>query len=351
MKKFTFILTIALVISLLAGCAGTPVVYYTNCTCPTGSHDTPVATEPAAENEATEAPVVAEGALKTGMSIFTMAEASETDGKASYDVTLAAVLVDENGVIVDCVIDSIGAEATFDATGAITSDITAEVLTKNEKGDSYGMVAWGGAIAEWYQQAEAVAQYAIGKTASDLVNGAVNESGYAADADLAASATIYIGTYVDAIIAACDNATDLGAQAGDELVLTTINSLESSTTGNIQLDVNAVALSRNGDVITSCYMDALQAKVAIAEDGTIEIGNLMTKNQLGYDYGMVAWAGATFEWFEQAANFASYVTGKTAAEVAGIAVTETTAPAEADLSASVTIAIGGFMALIAKAMQ
>ena len=259
--------------------------------------------------------------------------------------------MDENGVIVDCVIDSIGAEATFDATGAITSDITAEVLTKNEKGDSYGMVAWGGAIAEWYQQAEAVAQYAIGKTASDLVNCAVNESGYAADADLAASATIYIGTYVDAIIAACDNAVNLGAQAGDELVLTTINSLESSTTGNIQLDVNAVALSRNGDVITSCYMDALQAKVAIAEDGTIEIGNLMTKNQLGYDYGMVAWAGATFEWFEQAANFASYVTGKTAAEVAGIAVTETTAPAEADLSASVTIAIGGFMALIAKAMQ
>ena len=351
MKKFTFILTIALVISLLAGCAGTPVVYYTNCTCPTGSHETPVETNPAEENEEIEAPVVAEGALKTGMAILAGAEASETDGKASYDVTLAAVLVDENGVIVDCVIDSIGAEATFDATGAITSDITAEVLTKNEKGDSYGMVAWGGAIAEWYQQAEAVAQYTIGKTASDLVNGAVNESGYAADADLAASATIYIGTYVDAIIAACDNAANLGAQAGDELVLTTINSLESSTTGNIQLDVNAVALSRNGDVITSCYMDALQAKVAIAEDGTIEIGNLMTKNQLGYDYGMVAWAGATFEWFEQAANFASYVTGKTAAEVAGIAVTETTAPAEADLSASVTIAIGGFMALIAKAMQ
>ena len=351
MKKFTFILTIALVISLLAGCAGTPVVYYTNCTCPTGSHDTPAATEPAAENEATEAPVVAEGALKTGMSILTAAEASETEGKASYDVTLAAVLVDENGVIVDCVIDSIGADVTFDATGAITSDVTAEVLTKNEKGDNYGMVAWGGAIAEWYQQAEAVAQYAIGKTASELVNGAVNESGYAADADLAASATIYIGTYVDAIISACDNAVALGAQAGDELVLTTINSLESSTTGNIQLDVNAVALSRNGDVITSCYMDALQAKIAIAEDGTVEMGNLMTKNQLGYDYGMVAWAGATYEWFEQAANFASYITGKTAAEVAGIAITETTAPAEADLAASVTISIGGFMALIAKAMQ
>lgn len=66
---------------------------------------------------------------------------------------------------------------------------------------------------------------------------------------------------------------------------------------------------------------------------------------------MVAWGGAVVEWNQQAASFASYVTGKTADEVAGIAVNEKTAPAEADLATSVTIAIGGFQALIAKAMQ
>ena len=38
-------------------------------------------------------------------------------------------------------------------------------------------------------------------------------------------------------------------------------------------------------------------------------------------------------------------------DVAGIAVNEKTAPTEADLATSVTIAIGGFQALIAKAMQ
>jgi hypothetical protein len=79
---------------------------------------------------------------------------------------------------------------------------------------------------------------------------------------------------------------------------------------------------------------------------------VQTKNELGEAYGMKAWAGAIAEWNEQAASFASYVTGKTAAEVACIAITETTAPAEGtDLRASVTIAIGGFQALIAKAMQ
>ena len=32
MKKLSLIIIAALLISLFAGCAGTPVVYYTNCT-------------------------------------------------------------------------------------------------------------------------------------------------------------------------------------------------------------------------------------------------------------------------------------------------------------------------------
>lgn len=347
-KSIVMILILALAVSLLAGCAGTPVVYYSDCTCPADSHSVNVE-----QNDNTEAPVPSEGAVKTGLYIgtgITTTDATEENGTASFDVTLAAVLVDDNGVIVDCVIDSIGADVTFDATGAITSDVAAEVLTKNEKGDQYGMVAYGGAIAEWYEQAEALAQYAVGKTAEELKNGAVNESGYAADADLASSATIYLGGYVDAVVAAVEAAEHLGAQAGDELVLSTVNTLASSTVGNAELDVDAVALTRNGDVITSCYIDALQASVTIDENGAAAIKNDKTKNALGFDYGMVAYAGATYEWFEQAEAFAQYITGKTAEEVAGIAVSEGKA-AEADLASSVTIAIGGFQALIAKAAK
>ena len=65
-------------------------------------------------------------------------------------------------------------------------------------------------------------------------------------------------------------------------------------------------------------------------------------------HGMKGFSGIGKEWNEQAAAFAEYVTGKTAEEVAGIALTETTAPAEADLASSVTISVGGFMALIEK---
>ena len=169
-----------------------------------------------------------------------------------------------------------------------------------------------------------------------------------------------IGGYVKAVELAAANAQHLGAQAGDELKLAAITGIGSSASasaeeaGNAQLDVDVTALTLKDGVITSCYIDSLQAKVNFDATGTITsdlTAPLLTKNQLGSGYNMVTYGGAKAEWNEQAASFAAYVTGKTAAEVAGIAVTESTKPADADLSASVTIAIGGFQALIAKAMQ
>ena len=352
-KHFARILTLALVACLLAGCAGTPVVYYTNCTCP-GNEGTPVATEPATD------PAVLEGALKTGMAILT-GISGENATKADYDVTIAAVTLDENGVIADCVIDSIGTSVAFDGTGAITSDVTADVATKNELGDAYGMVAYGGAVAEWYAQADALAQFAIGKTVEELKNGAIDETGKApAGSDLATSATIYLGGYVAAIEAAAANAQVLGAQAGDELKLTSVSSLDGSkaadaeNAGLAQLYTNVAAVTMKDGVITSCMIDAVQAKVEFDATGTITTdltAPVQTKNQLGENYGMKAWGGAIAEWNEQAASFAAYITGKTPAEVAGIAVDEKTAPTDADLTASVTIKIGDFQALIAKAAE
>ena len=346
MKKFITILSLALCLSLLAGCTGTTVVY-TDCTCD-GQHET-------VENTTADTTPVTEGAVKTGLaivaSVSTTDAAAEAEGKASYDVSLVAVLVDDNGVIVDCIIDSIGADVTYDTAGAILSGVSANVLTKNELGFDYNMELYtnGAAVGEWFEQADALAKYAIGKTVEELKTGAVGETGYAQDADLATSATIKLGGYVAAVEVAVANAKHLGAQSGDVLKLATINSV--SDTGNLNCD--AVALTLSGDVITSCFIDSLQAEITINEDGTAVGGNMKTKNDLGFDYGMVAYTGgaAIGEWFEQAARFCAYVTGKTAAQVAGIAVTKTTAPADADLASSVTIAIGGFQALIAKATQ
>ena len=369
-KTLALILTIAMAVALFTGCTGTTVVIG-ECTCPCVTEDaTPAATEAATEavtDVVTPEAPAAEGAVKTGLSVSTKISDSasataEANGSAVYDVTVAAVTVDDNGVIQTCAIDSIPATIEFDATGAIVTDLATVIDTKNEKGENYGMSKVS-AVGEWDAQVKAVADYAVGKTVEELKNGDIDmTTGKAKDGtDLQSSATIYLAGYVYAIEAAVNNAQHLGAQAGDELVLTTMNKISSSTScvneedGVAQLDADIVALTRKDGVITSCYIDSLQAKVAFNTAGAITTdlsAPVQTKNELGEKYGMVAIAYAKAEWNEQAAAYAQYITGMTAAEVAGIAIDESTKPADGtDLKSSVTISIGGFQALIAKAMQ
>lgn len=366
MKKLSVMMALLLCMAMLSGCAGTPVVYYTNCTCPVVENaqaSSPAETVPAAPMDTAESSPEAEGAWKTGLALVTSVSdsksaAGEENGQAKYDVTIVAVALDENDVIRSCIIDGISSAVKFDANGALVTEL-GSVATKNELGDAYGMVAYGGAVAEWYQQAAALASFAAGKTVAELRSGAIDETGKApAGSDLASSATIYLGGYVSAIEAAAESAQFLGAQAGDVLKLAVIAGNDSSTSvteekaGNAQLNVDVTVLTMNGETITSCIIDSVQAKVAFDATGAVTSdvsAPVATKNQLGENYGMKAWGGAVAEWNEQAASFAAYVTGKTPAQVAGIAIDEKTKPVEADLASSVTISIGGFQALVAKA--
>ena len=363
MRKIALFLVICLVATLFAGCAGTPVIYHEDCTCPVEApQEAPAATVAPA---APEKPA-AEGALKTGLAVVagigdSKSATAEEAGEGKYDVTMVAVLVDDNGVIQDCVIDGVTTAVQFDASGALVTDVAVAPQTKNELGENYGMVAWGGAIAEWDEQAAALASFAVGKTVEELKSGAIDETGKApAGSDLATQATIYLGGYVSAIENAVANAQHLGAQAGDTLKLVAVNEISDSTAataeaeGLAQLYTTASALTLKGETITSCFIDAVQAKVNFDTTGTVTTdltAPVQTKNELGENYGMVAWGGAIAEWDAQAAAFASYITGKTPADVAGIAVNEKTAPTDADLTASVTIKIGGFQQLIAKAAE
>lgn len=358
MKKYLSLLMITvLTLCLFTGCVGTTVVV-NECTCPTGGATQPTANDPAV-SEPTQGGI-GDAAVKTGLAAVTTAT-SKDPGKVEYDVTIAAVTVDDDGVILSCIIDSIPATVEFDTTGTITTDLTTAVPTKNEMGADYGMVTYGGAIAEWDAQVAALCRYAEGKTVEELKNGAIDETGKApAGSDLSTSATIYLGGFVGIIESAVNNARHLGAQAGDTLKLATLNKLSGSKSatadeaGLVQLDADITALTGKDGVITSCIIDSVQAKVEFDTTGTITTdltAPILTKNEQGERYGMVAYGGASAEWNQQAASFAAYVTGKTADEVAGIAITETTKPADgSDLATSVTIAIGGFQALIAKAL-
>lgn len=334
MKKIAMIcVCVLLAASLLCGCVGTTVVVGDGCTCSGGGNQSYV---PKA------------GEVKTGLGILT--SVSFADGKLTYNVLMAAVAVDEEGVITDCVIDGVSSNVTI---ADVKEGWTQEAKTKNELGNSYGMVAWGGAKYEWDRQAQNFADYVKGKTVRQVSGIAIAESGKPADTDLSASVTIAIGDFKEVVRSAAANAEYWGADSADELILAATPAL-SGGNGFVQLDMDVTALTRKDDTITACIIDALQAKAEFDGDGKVTTdltAGFKTKNELAESYGMVAWGGAKYEWYQQAENFANYVKGKTAAEVSGIAVSESGKPADSDLNASVTISIGGFRKLIEKAMK
>ena len=353
MKKkniISILLTAALTTSLLAGCGSGPAVVA----------DSTPATEPSLQEEAPAQETTESTTVKTGLSIsvdlMSSTSAGDEEGAAKSDMTLVAVTVDENGVIDDCVIDMIQGKISFDGSGKITTALDTEFPSKNELGEGYGMKAASAIGKEWNEQAQALADYVTGKTLEEVKGIAMDETTVPTDADLSASVTMHIGGFIYAIEAAVNNAQDLGAQKGDTLYLTSTANMKKSKDageedGTAQNYATVAALTMKDGTITSCYIDAVQANVNFDATGSITTDlstPVSTKNQLGDGYGMRAASSIGKEWYEQAAAFSAYVTGKTQAEVAGIAVEEGK-PTDADLAASVTVGIGEFQALIAKA--
>lgn len=346
MKKKNIIsifLAAILIVSLLAGCVEGPAEVV--------------------ESPAPEETTAVSGAVKTGLSISvdlsgsTSATAEEA-GNAKSSITMVAVTVDEAGVIDDCVIDVLQGSVNFDTDGKITTPADTVFVGKNELGDNYGMKKASSIGKEWYEQAAAMAEYAKGKTVAEIKGIAMDETTKPTDADLASSVTISVGGFIAGIEAAVNNAQELGSQKGDELKLvSTANMAKSKDAaegeGTAQTYATVAAVTMKDGVITGCLIDAVQANVTFDAKGVITgdlAAEVSTKNQLGDSYGMKKASSIGKEWHEQAAAFSAYVTGKTAAEVAGIAITDGKV-ADADLAASVTIGIGDFISLIEKAAK
>lgn len=355
-KILTVLLSAALVTGVMTACGSKEVV--------SEKTETKASETVAAAESSEETTAVTEGSVKTGLSFVTDLSGSkdasaEGDGVAQADMTLVAVAVDDNGVIVDCVIDQIKSQINFSAEGALTTDPATTFASKNALGDEYGMKKASSIGKEWNEQAAAVADFAKGKTVEELKGVAVNESGMAADADLAASATVYIGNFVSGIEEAVNNAEHRGAAAGDVLALTSETNMSKSKDaaeeeGLAQAYASAAVVTANGDTVTSCYIDAVQADVKFDATGKITTDLTAapaTKNALGDEYGMKKASSIGKEWNEQVASFCEYVTGKTVDEIKGIAVNEETAPTDADLAASVTVKIGSYIELVADAFK
>lgn len=301
------------------------------------------------KNEDTNKDAVA--TAKTGYAISSEIKEDEynkSETALEIDSVCAAVLVDADGKIIDVKIDEAQTKPDLKKDNGDVSDLR----TKLEKKEDYGMKSSSPIGKEWYEQVEAFEAWAKGKTAEEVKAG-IGEDGYASDADLKAGCTIYANGFATVTAKAVENATDCGAKATDTLKLgmTTSKYYESNET-NLQYDTDYAIVTVDADgKVTSCIIDASQAKCTIADGKfTVEKGAFKSKKELGDDYAMKSASPIGKEWYEQAAAYEQWCIGKTADEIKGC-YGEDMSASDADLKAGCTITISAIADNTAKAIN
>lgn len=274
--------------------------------------------------------------LKLGVGIVSYVDEiksadADTNGTSTSDSTVAAVLVDEDGKIVKCAIDVVSATMSFTSKGEyVKAD---EIKTKYELGNDYGMVAYGKAQKEWFEQVDAFVSLVEGKTLQE-VQALVATDGKGNDEVINAGCTIIITDFVTALEKAVTTAQESGASAKDTLKIGIVstqtgakNATEEAEGANeIDTTVSAIA-SKNGKV-TAILTDAFTSTVnfdtkgAVASTSKIDVS---TKLELSDRYGMAQYGqdlngdGVVKEWYDQAAAFNNAVLGKDADGISALA--------------------------------
>jgi len=96
------------------------------------------------------------------------AEGKEVLPLAQVDTVMAATAFDKDGKVVGTIIDNAQTKINFDNTGKVTSDKKAEYPTKVELKEGYGMVKASTIGKEWYQQADALGKWMVGKSVDEI---------------------------------------------------------------------------------------------------------------------------------------------------------------------------------------
>lgn len=354
MKKiFALVLSSVLSLSVFAGCAKTEEPAETPAETPV---ETP-AEEPGEEEPAEEAGAI----VKLGLGIKTSIGKSKdlTDGAATgqVDSVIVAAGFDKDGKIVSVTIDTAQDKVGFDGEMKLTSDTAVAGKSTLELGDAYGMKGASGIGKEWNEQIEAFGAWMIGKTveevkALELVDDVTTNE------ELTATVTIKLGGYISALEEAYANAIEVeGAEKVGLGIVTSIamsKSMEGETMALAQVDSTIVATALKADgTIAGTVIDTAQTKVAFDKDGKVtndKAAEVKSKVELGAEYGMAKASGIGKEWFEQAKALADWMVGKTPADVTAMEVAEDV-PTSEELTSSVTIEVGGYLAALDKAAK
>ncbi|MBQ1233111.1 MAG: hypothetical protein IIX86_06250 [Clostridia bacterium] len=321
------------------------------------SSDDTTAGDTTAAPETTDAPEQ-EAALKFGMGVFTNVSSAtdateDKEGQGKVAITVAAITVDANGKVVACQLDTADITVKYTVDGkAVAND---GFKTKYEMGADYNMVAYGGAVKEWFEQADAFETVVAGKTL-DEIKALVAEGNKGTDAVVNAGCTIMINEFVSAIEKAFANLADSAATASTTLKLG-INTDQSTKDASEDVDgqnqvettVVAAAVDAQGKVVVAAS-DCVQVKFTFNATGasTYDLTKAaQSKREQGANYGMVAYGGAAKEWFEQADAFNALCVGKTAAQISALCASDNYGTDEVK-TAGCTILVSGLTKAAAK---
>lgn len=290
-------------------------------------------------------------AWRTGLGILT--EATDQDRTGKINTIAAAVLLDGEGKIVDVRLDELEANLSADGKGVVT--MPTDYRTKRQRSSDYPLAEVSSLKKGWAEQADAFADYLKGMTPEQVEKLETDKDGKPKDADLLSGCTIAVDRYRDAIEKACADAAALGAAKGDALTLGVEASNGSSSLTatddqdvNAQLDVTAVALTRDADGhVTSAVGDMTEPALTVSADGGVSAPKTVrSKREQGDEYGMRQASKLGKEWYEHSEGFCDYLKGKTAAEIAAIP----TDGSDADLAALCTISVDDLQKAAGKAL-
>lgn len=283
----------------------------------------------------------------------TVADATEDkNGSGKLDVTFAAVTVDADGKIVACELDTASNTVNFTADGKAVAN--AEFKTKYELGNDYNMVKYGGSAKEWFEQADAFEKVVAGKTI-DEVKALVAEGNKGTEEVVTAGCTIMVNEFVAAIEKAYNAATtEISADAALKVRIATEQTLADATeekdgSNKISVYTFAAATDAEGKAVAASS-DCVEVSFTfdLAGVATLDTAKeIISKKNQGANYNMVAYGGATKEWFEQAAAFDAACIGKTATEIAGLVAEDGKGVADLQ-SAGCTIYVTGFVKAASK---
>jgi hypothetical protein len=305
---------------------------------------------------------------------------SSKTGTAQVDATVAVVVLDKDGKIVDCKIDVAQNAATL-KDGAFT--FTKLEKTKKELGYDYNMSKFGsdnngdGIVKEWFEQAKLFEEYVVGMTVEEVKAIQTKElAGHhvaSDDALLTAGCTMQITDFISAIVKACEDDQAVSFKTAKTFTLgVAAKSFDDGSTvagdndGVIKMYTDFGAAVVVDGVVVAALNDAIQPDIKFNEFDEITSKTFKgTKRELKEGYNMATFGqsmdwngdGVVKEWYLQSAAFSAHVVGKTANEIKNIPtkVVEGSGYIIADddalLSAGCTIQITSIKNVVATAAE